>query len=47
MLASKLKPSLEQENPYFVVPDAKPILSKNVVDLDKAKVLIKEIEFTK
>ena len=32
---------------FLAIPDAKPLLSKNIIDLDKAKILIKEIEFLK
>lgn len=43
-LASKLNDNNnkeEQLNTFYVIPEAKPLLNKNLIDIDKPKVLIK------
>lgn len=46
-LGSKLKDNNTQNqmsNTFFIMPEAKPLLNKNIIDVNKAKVLIKEID---
>ena len=40
------QPKTETQD-YYKIPEAKPILSKDIIDADKPKVLIKEIEYFK